>query len=291
MEKILAFSFIFSCSFFSGQAKSTSSSKELLYNVSVGSVIGAIGAVINKKPEQKFGKIALKGFYQGALGGYVTFESKRLLQIAEQNQDWKLLWCAKIVNAGGISIKENASANKDFWEKWHINIGFNRIEFETKEKFSISYKVMPVALIYTIGIASQTKFELGKSLKSGEFIFSSSSERFNETNSSGVTFPGAIILYSPYKNDFSLLAHEIIHNYQVNDFSQFDAFIYKPIIYINNSSKTLKKINKYVYYDFRYIPQLLLYKIENSNNIYYYSNIFEREAGYYSNTFNPYLVK
>ena len=291
MKKLLAFSFIFSYSIFFGQARNTSPGKELIYNISIGSIIGGIGAVINKKHNEKFGKVAFKGFYQGALGGYVTFESKRLLQTAEKNQDWKLLWCAKIVNAGGISIKENASANKDFWEKWHINIGFNRIEFETKEKFSVNYKVMPVALIYTIGVASQTKFELGKSLKSGEFIFSSSSERFNETYSSGVTFPGAIVLYSPYKNDFSLLSHEIIHNYQANDFSQFDAFFYKPLSYINNSSETLKKINKYVYYDFRYLPQLFLYKIENSNITYYYENIFEREAGYYSNTFNPYLVK
>jgi len=283
--------FLFSHNHSFSQAKNTSNGKELIYNVSIGSIIGAVGAVINKKHDQKFGNVVFKGFYQGALGGYITFESKRLIKLAEQNNDWKILWCAKIVNAGGISIKENASANKDFWEKWHINFGFNRIEFETKDKFSVKYKVMPVALVYTIGIASQTKLELDKSLKSGEFIFSSNTQRFIETNSSGATFPGAIVLYSPYKNDFSLLSHEIIHIYQANDFSQFDAFLYKPLNYLDKKSEAMNKINKYIYYDFRYLPQLISFGIEHKKAIYYYDNRFEREAGFFSNSFDPDIIK
>lgn len=255
------------------------------------SVIGVIGAIINKKPEQKFGNTIFKGFYQGALGGYVTYESKRLVKLAEQNNDWKILWCAKIVNAGGVSIKENASLNKNFWEKWHINFGFNRIEFETKDNFSVNYKVMPIALIYTIGVATQTKFDFSNSLKSGEFVFSSNTTRFIETNSNGVTFPGAIVLYSPFKNDFSLLSHEIIHIYQANDFSQFDTFFTKPINYVNNKSEVLNKINKYIYYDFRYLPQLISYRIEYKNAKYYYDNRFEREAAFFSNTFDPNILK
>lgn len=273
------------------QAKNSSNGKEFVYNVSIGSVIGVIGAIINKKPEQKFGNTIFKGFYQGALGGYVTYESKRLVKLAEQNNDWKILWCAKIVNAGGVSIKENASLNKNFWEKWHINFGFNRIEFETKDNFSVNYKVMPIALIYTIGVATQTKFDFSNSLKSGEFVFSSNTTRFIETNSNGVTFPGAIVLYSPFKNDFSLLSHEIIHIYQANDFSQFDTFFTKPINYVNNKSEVLNKINKYIYYDFRYLPQLISYRIEYKNAKYYYDNRFEREAAFFSNTFDSNILK
>ena len=273
------------------QAKNSSNGKEFVYNVSIGSVIGVIGAIINKKPEQKFGNTIFKGFYQGALGGYVTYESKRLVKLAEQNNDWKILWCAKIVNAGGVSIKENASLNKNFWEKWHINFGFNRIEFETKDNFSVNYKVMPIALIYTIGVATQTKFDFSNSLKSGEFVFSSNTTRFIETNSNGVTFPGAIVLYSPFKNDFLLLSHEIIHIYQANDFSQFDTFFTKPINYVNNKSEVLNKINKYIYYDFRYLPQLISYRIEYKNAKYYYDNRFEREAAFFSNTFDPNILK
>ena len=274
-----------------GQARKTSNSKELIYNVSIGAVLGTLGALMNKKEDDSFKKIFLKGFCQGALGGYVTFESKKLVDFAQKKNDWKFFWAAKIVNAAGTSIKENASSNNNFWEKWHINFGFNRIEFDTKDKFSVHYKILPVNLIYTIGVASQTKFELGKTLKTGEFIFSSNTDRFIETNSSGVTFPGTIVLYEPYKNDFNLVAHEIIHIYQTNDFSQFDAFLAKPINYLNSKSKTLNNINKYIYYDARHLPQLLFYMQENKNTFYYYDNRFEREAGYFSKTFDENATK
>ena len=256
-----------------------------------GTTRGSIGAVFNKNKKQKLNNVILKGFSQGALGGYLTFESKRIIKLAQKNNDWKVLWCAKLVNAGGVSIKENAALNKNFWENWHINVGFNRIEFETKDQFKINYKIMPVALIYTIGIASRSKFEIEKTLQSGEFVFSSNSERFHETNSSGVAFPGAIVLYTPDKNNFNLFSHEIIHIFQANDFSQIETLINKPLNNINSTNNFINGINKYIHYDFRYLPQLILYKVENKNAKFYYDNVFEREAAYYSNSFNPYLLK
>lgn len=283
--------FLLSNSKIFSQAKNTSNSKEFLYNVSIGSIIGAIGATLNKKPNQKLLKIAFKGFYQGALGGYITFESKKIVKIAEQNNDWKLLWCAKIINAAGTSIKENAASNKDFWEKWHINFGFNRIEFETKDKFSIKYKIMPIALVYTIGIATQSKFEVEKTLKSGEFIFSNNSDKFIEANALGVTYPGSIIIYSPYKDDFSVLSHEIIHIYQQNDFSQLETFLNRPLNYYNAKNKTFNMINKHIHYDFRNVFFPIAYNIEYNNVFYFYNNRFEREAAFFSNTFDSTILK
>ena len=275
---------------YKAQTKETSDSKQFIYNISLGGVIGAIGAIINKKHNQKFGNILFKGFYQGALGGYFTFESKRLIRVAEKNNDWKILWCSKFVNAAGTSIKENAAANKDFWEKWHINFGFSRLEFQTKNNFKINYKIMPVALIYTINIASQSKFEIEKTLQSGELIFSSNNNKFFKTNTEGSNFPGAIILQEPYKNDFQLLSHEIIHQYQSNDFSQIEVFIDKPLDNINQKNKFANKITKHIQLDFRYLPQIILYNFENKKAYFYYDNPFEKEAGFYSGTFNPYLL-
>lgn len=291
MKKIFIFFLVFIFHLVFGQARNTSIGKELFYNVSIGGIIGSIGAVFNKNKKEKLNNVILKGFSQGALGGYLTFESKRIIKLAQKNNDWKVLWCAKLVNAGGVSIKENAALNKNFWENWHVNVGFNRIEFETKDQFKINYKIMPIALIYTIGIASQSKFEIEKTLQSGEFVFSSNSEQFHKTNSSGVAFPGTIVLYTPDKNNFNLLSHEIIHIFQANDFSQIETFINKPLNNINSTNNFINNINKYIHYDFRYLPQLILYKVENKNAKFYYDNIFEREAAYYSNSFNPYLVK
>lgn len=291
LKLIFALTLLFPFNNYNSQAVKTSDTKEFFYNISIGAVIGGIGALINKKPEQKFDKVLFKGVYQGALGGYVTFESKRLIRTAVNNNDYKLLWAAKLVNAGGVSIKENASMNRDFWEKWHLNIGFNRIEFDTKDKSKVHYKIMPVALVYTIGVASQTKFEWGKSLKTGEFIFSSNSEQFIATNSSAVAFPANIVLHDPYKNDFATVAHEITHIYQQNDFSQMDTFLAKPINFVNSKSETMSNINRFIYYDFRHLPYLLFYSLENRKTHLYYDNRFEREAGYFSNTFGEWVLK
>ena len=67
-----------------GQARKTSNSKELIYNVSIGAVLGTLGALMNKKEDDSFKKFFLKGFCQGALGGYVTFESKKLVDFAQK---------------------------------------------------------------------------------------------------------------------------------------------------------------------------------------------------------------
>lgn len=281
---------LFSVLFCSGQARKTSNSKELIYNVSIGAVLGSIGALINKNKEDNFNKTFFKGFYQGALGGYVTFESKRLVNLAQEKKDWKFFWCAKIVNAAGISIKENASLNKNFWENWHINFGFNRIEFNLKNTFQINYKIMPIALIYTIAQSSQSKLELNKTLQTGEFIFSQNTNDFLENNPFGRAFPGGILVYEPYKNNIFLISHEIIHLYQFNDFSQTESLFNKPLSSLKKSP-FLKKLNKYFHYDFRHFSSLVLYYIADKNSTYYFDNIFEREAGFYSNTFNQYLIK
>lgn len=282
---------LFSPHFYRNQAKNTTMCKQLVYNVSIGAVVGAVGAIINKQQEQQWAKVLAKGFYQGALGGYITFESKRLVNLAEKNSDWTILWCAKIVNAAGTSVKENAALNEDFWKRWHINIGFSRIEFETQNQFKVNYKIMPIALVYTIGIATQAKFELNKTLMSGEFVFSSNTRRFSETNSLAATFPGSVVISTPELNNFSILSHEIIHLYQANDFSTFEAFYNKPLNSMNRKSQFLDKTNKFIHFDFRYLPQLLLYKQQSDRSHYYYDNILEREAGFYSNTFDGFILK
>lgn len=285
--------FILSVPSFSAQATRTSDTRELIYNVSIGSVIGAIGAIVNKNKNEKLGKTAFKGFYQGALGGYLTFESKRLVRLSEKNNDWKLMWSAKLVNSAGTSIKENAASNTDFWEFWHLNFGFNRIEFVMKDKFAVKYKIMPVAFIYTVGVAAQSKskFELVKTLKNGQIIFSNSSDLFEKNQTLAATYPGVIVYKSSEHNNIQLLPHEVIHIFQGNDFSVTETFLNRTLSHINSKNEPLGKINTFIHYDFRYIPFFILNNLEFNNSKYYYQNFFEREAGYYSNTFDQNLLK
>ncbi|NRD21993.1 hypothetical protein HNV10_01985 [Winogradskyella litoriviva] len=255
-----------------------------LYNVGFGAVFGTVRAIINKSPDEPLGKVIKKSLWQGALGGYITFESKRLLREARRQEQWEYFWMAKLVNAAGTSIKENAALNKDFYDRWHLNIGFSRLEFNTKDEFSVKYKLMPVAFTYTIGIALQTKFELEKTLKTGEFIFSSNTDRFTETNSRGVAFPGNIVVYSPYINDFKLITHEVIHLYQSNDFSVFNTYINKPLAQWSIKNKTVNWINEHLYTEYHYLLLRPLYIIESEPIETYYNNFLEQEAGYFGGT-------
>lgn len=75
----------------------------------MGAVVGGIGAVINKGPEEKFHHVLLKGIGEDALGGYVVFESKRLVKQFSMRENYMYVWPSKIVNSIENLIIENLS--------------------------------------------------------------------------------------------------------------------------------------------------------------------------------------
>lgn len=257
-----------------------------LYNVGLGGLSGAIGAVINKKSDEKVGKVFLKGLWQGALGGYVTFESKRILRLAGEEEDWKLYWTSNLVNAAGSSMKENAANNRDFWEQWNLSVGFNRIEFHTKDAFSIRYKVMPITAVYTLDAFFRYKLDASNSLKSGHLVFEQNNP---EINFLVTTLPGYIV-YNKSKMDASVrsydqtLVHEIVHLYQANDYIIFNSFYSRKFESLFKNSKIMENVNEHIYYDLHFIPLRILYRLEYYKAESYYDNYFEHEAGYYGKT-------
>lgn len=256
-----------------------------LYNVAFGGITGGIGAVINKKTDEKLGKVFLKGLWQGALGGYVTFESKRIIRHAWKEEDWKLYWASKFVNAAGNSIKENAANNRDFWDQWNLTIGFNRIEFHTKNNFNVRYKIMPISAVYTIDAFFRFRFDSKSSLNYGQFIF----RRNDPTITSYASATAGYIIYNDaYKQigitPNQIFSHEILHIYQADDFFFINSFYHKPLKNIFENKETLRKVDSYIYYDFHLIPLRATYLIENNRAGKYYDNYLEHEAGYYSKT-------
>jgi hypothetical protein len=256
-----------------------------LYNIGFGAVFSTVGAILNKKPEDDLGKIIKKSLWQGALGGYITFESKRMLRAAQQQHKWEYVWAAKLANAMGTSVKENAALNRDFWEKWHLNIGFNRLEFTTKDNFSVHYKFMPVAFVFAVDALARHQFEWKKSWQTGEFVFSTAQIKNNEFINVGASaFPGLILFEKSVLNDIQLYTHEIVHLYQSNDFSVMNTYVHKTLKKGASKSKPLKWVHKYMYPEFHYLILRPAYLLESKNIQHYYDNFFEHEAGYYSGT-------
>lgn len=251
-----------------------------LFNMGFGGVIGGIGAVINKKSNQKTGKIFLKGFAQGALGGYLLFESKRLVGKYGKTGNYSYVWPSKIINSAGVSIIENASANRNFWEQWHINVGFNRVEFYTKDKFKMSYRLMPFALVSTIHGFTKGKLNLRESLKIGSFIFEHN--YIQENKYLGVTSSNRIIIVNE-KSLFGrgrsrLISHELIHVYQYESFSGANPYFNKVIKKLNSNSTWSTLYHRIFYTDFNHIIVNGLHEFNSNLG----SNFFENEARYYT---------
>lgn len=250
-----------------------------LYNVGLGGFGGAIGAVINKKPNEKFFNVFCNGFLKGSLGGTFIYGSKKMVSQIHIEEKIEYNWPAKILNSLGTSMIENASSNRKLFEQLHINIGFNRLEFYTKDNFKVKYRVMPAAFVTTFISAIDSKPEWNLMLRSGEVIFSTNDKNLNDFN--GQTLLTSFKIRESEINNYSVLAHEIIHLYQYRDFNFVNPYFSNLTNGINTGNKF---IDSNVYWDFNSIFIGGLYQLENVNRSNYYDNFFEYEAAFFSNT-------
>lgn len=249
-----------------------------LFNIGFGGLVGGIGAIINKKPNEKTGKVFIKGLGQGALGGYLLFESKRMVRKFGKTSNYGYVWPSKLINSAGVSIIENAAANRDFWDRWHLNIGFNRFEFYTKDEFKASYRIMPFAFGNTIYGFTQGKLDVNETLKTGSFIFITDDVKLmTNTDLEGLTFANSILLEKDATTiKEKILAHEFIHVYQYESFSGLNPFFNTSLEKINIKNEWVKKYHKIFYTDYNYLTEGIFYIIQKGEN-----RFLEREARYY----------
>jgi len=260
-----------------------------LYNIGLGGIGAGIGAVINKKPNEKMGNVFLKGLWRGGLGGGLIFGSKKIIGEITVKDQLEYSWPAKVVDAAGVSIIEDAANNRPFASNWHINIGFNRLELETKDSFKFHYKILPISLGLTLIAASTAKPEWETMLRTGEIIFSAGFDRL--PNNLGVASGNIIILRNDAIDNLGVISHEIIHIYQYYDYNFTTAYFKKPIQKWSDKSKTFNKLNNWVHWDLQ-APILrglyLLEEIDASDKKF--NNFFEFEAEFFASPQNPRLL-
>lgn len=283
-KKYYCFLIVFSIGLFNFHCYSQENDLEYgLVNIGIGSVVGGVGAVINKRPEEKFGRTLLKGMAQGGIGGYVVFESKRLLREFSHTRNYNYIWPSKIVNAAGSSIIENAAANRNLWERWHLNLGFNRLEVDTRDKFKFRYRIMPQSLTSTIYLFSTAKLDVDRSMVFGTFVFESQRPiQGYGFEAGGAAAQQAIILKRFAQGGHRIEAHELLHVYQHSSFAGFNMFFNKPLENLKTNNKFVKFYDKIFYTDFHSGFLYGVYQLER--NAYGYESItVEREANYFSN--------
>jgi len=220
-------------------------------NIGVNGLFGGVGALVNKKNGQPSHKVFLKGFAQGCLGGAISFLGKEMTYYIGAKNNLSYAWAARITNSIGNSISQNAISNRNFWEHWHFNLWFFRLEYDVpKQKFMT--RLFPSSLIGAIYIGSQARLDLGNTLKSGMIIFKRDGNLSVGGSNALATALASSIGYNSnvQKSDFhKLMAHETIHILQYDNMVWANAMLNKVDARIKRRSKMYRNASRYIYFD------------------------------------------
>ncbi len=261
--------------------------KVIAYNALAGGLSGGIGALINKKKDQKWHRAFIKGFVVGLGGGTIAYSGKKLNSLIAKNQNLGYAWVSRAVFSAGNSIVENAAANRDFWAQWHYDIGFIRLEIKTNGPFSVIPRFMPSTFGGIVFMASNSQsFDASTSLRSGTLTFRTDHIRYApnlvaSTASNGVLFVDTLTGGANFCNTY---AHEMGHVFQFQEFSGVNTWFNPLAQKWKANSAGFDKLSKWIYFDFNYEMMLGNYFIiqRGYRGQLYCRNYLENEAEFLS---------
>lgn len=251
----------------------------LVYNVALGGITSGIGAIINKKKEDKLFPTFLRGFKYGSVGGLFLYGGKKLTyQINGQNNlAWG--WPSKLVHSYGATIIEQASKNeKDIFKKLSFPVGFARFNLSFNKKVKCNVQLQPGALACFIVNSAYWEFKTKESLLIGTPIFMSNSNFIVNGSGGGKALINTFTYSDIYTNkSYEIFAHEHLHILQEREYLVMNTWFNRPqnnlLDKMNNNTK---KAFKHLYLDipYNYLFYAMLYK----NPPCYFKNYFEFEA-------------
>jgi hypothetical protein len=188
------------------------------------------------------------------------------------------VWPSRIVHSAGLSICENASYVRPFLKNWQFYLGFLRFDFSVDNSHPFRVRFLPEAP-YAIYMASQYgNFNISKTIQTGSIIFQNRDTLFAVNRSytpsglwAGASFGRALTVGRDWGETNFIIAHEIIHEFQFNEYQIFNSFLSRPAKKITGE-KTQKIFTKY---DFEMIDYFRP-KIWNNQKIerWYRQNLF-----------------
>jgi hypothetical protein len=260
-----------------------------LYNTLFGGLSSGIGATINKPRDKNWKAAFVRGFWQGSIGGTVNYSSKKTLHLVYKKQNVAFALPAKLLNAAGNSIIENAARSEPFLQNWSIDYGPVRFDFSLNGKRKFTARFLPMSLYAIINGAKDSKLDWKTSFWSGDIVFAYSKGYFFTRR--GVNMLGGStgrgFIYTATQSDsvvYYTIAHELVHEFQYKEYQVFNAWL-KPFEQKVKSQTFQTLFSKYIYFDVPYF--FAAYRLEGShqypNNT---KNFFEFEADRFaSNSF------
>jgi hypothetical protein len=250
----------------------------LVYNVGLGAITSGVGAVINKPKHTNWKKYFIKGLWQGSIGGFVNYTSKKTMYLVNKQKEPLYSWPAKLLHAAGLSIIENAARNEPFLQNWNIDYGPVRVDFSINGKRKTRVRFLSESIAGVIVASKTARFNLGRTLSTGYLVFVSK-ENFvysGKVYTIGFSYSRAVALSALGNTSYDVMAHEFVHQFQFGDFQVLNTWL-KPFEK-KIRSKTLQTVfTKYVCFG---IPWFWpIYELSGRyENQHYYRNFFEFEA-------------
>lgn len=260
------------------QKRSDQNLELLLYNIGYGLVVGGIGAVINKHPQQKWQNALLKGAGQGALGGYVMYLGKKMTYPVAYNRNLGYSWGAKLVHGMGVSMVENAGLNQNFWDTWNLHVGFIRFEVDTRN-FAFRAKAMPYAMSSVLMASRIGELSWGRTLLTGTPYFKTHQLIFNRFV--GYSYWNDMTIDESRPDKYRTVAHEYLHIFQHREYLTLNTWVHPIFEKWRTQSNTFRAFDQYIYPDIPYFG--LFYELEGRHKgNCYYKNFYEFEAQRFS---------
>jgi hypothetical protein len=253
----------------------------LAYNTLIGGITGGIGSLINRTTQEKKLHALTKGFITGMAGGAVMYAGKRANSLIIQMKEPGWAWISRTVFCAGNSVVENASANRPFWQRWHYDFLFARVEADL-EHGTVRARLMPSAFAGFVILAAQARPDWKNSLASGTAVFIKSGKILSP-GLSGLTAGNSIVILDtvqkiPYFRN--VLAHEMVHTFQFQEWSGVNGMLLPLHKSWTEKSPRVRQLSKWIYGDINYEIMLLNYFIvqRGYSPEYYFRNYYEREA-------------
>lgn len=252
--------------------------KILLYNISLGSVIGGVGAVLNREKKAKIWKTFFNGILKGDLGGSFLYAGKR---IASEVTLRKGLWPAipsRLLHGVGMSMIENAALNERLLERAHLNFSFVRMDWHWEKQRLPYVRIQPFSLIHFILKWGKGNLNIKSSLMLGTPVIDE--VEFEKERRLGLTYLQTILLRNEVQNDYKTTVHELVHVMQFQEYLLTNTLL-------NKVDLKLRKVglydvaSKYIHLDWPVF--LWFYHFEKDTRFGCpYDNFYELEAEHFS---------
>ena len=248
--------------------------KIALYNIGFGAFTSAVGAVLNKPKNADWKPYFARGFWQGSLGGALSFAGKKTNYFITRDRRLLFAWPAKLLHAAGTSIVENAARNERFLLNWNIDFGPARFDFSINGNKGFKARILPVGIYSIVDGLSKGKFDASATIKTGNITFKTIEPTDREFD--GYSSGRAVVYVANNTDKYHAIAHEIIHQFQFREYQVFNSWI-NPLSKHVKSEKLKSVFDRYIYFDIPYLWPF--YGLEGKHSgPKYYRNFFELEA-------------